>query len=166
MGLNDLSSCITNINLIKNTNKISIINKIFLVILFITHWIFMGGVATYFIWGSPDYDKILIFSLILLILTWTIIYKECMTSYYEKNIISEIIDTDNMRNPSLDLYCYNNNVTLYIEILINILMTFNFAFAMLRMEIPKFLVLIFIICMISNNLYFRFLDLLKNYKLV
>jgi len=163
MGLNDLSSSITNINIIMKTNKITNLNKIFLIIISLAHWVAMGGVATYFIWGNIKYDKYVLYSFICLIISW-ILYYDCVASYYEKIIIKDVIDIENMRNPSFDLFCYNNNITILIEIITFVLMIFNFAYVMLRNDIPKMIVFLYITSFTFLNLIFRYSDLLKIYN--
>jgi len=167
MGINDLSSSITNINILIKSNKISTINKFILLFGTITHWLFMGGISTYFVWGNVKYDKYILYSLIFIILQWFVIYQDCVASYYEKIIIKDEpeIDIDNMRNPSFDLFCYNNHATIVIEIIVAFLMIFNFALIMLRNNIPKIIVLIYIILSIFLNLFYRYYDLIKIYKL-
>jgi len=164
MGINDLSSSKKNINKLIKSKKITFINKIFLVIITITHLIFLGGISTYFIWENPKYDKYILYALLFLILSWAV-YQDCIASYYEKILIKDEINIDNMRNPSFNLFCYNNHITILIEIIINSLMVFNIALVMLRSNFSKIIVLLYIIVAIFINLFFRHADLLKLYKL-
>lgn len=163
MGINDLSSAIENIEKIKKTKLISKQNKIILVLIFIAHWLFMGGIATYFIWGQPKYDIYLICCLPFLIITWKL-FGDCSASYYEKKIIKDIINIDYIRNPSLNLFCYNNNITIIIEIVVSFLMNFNFGYIMIRNNMPTTIVFIYLIWATYSNIYHRREDLLKIYE--
>lgn len=164
MGINDLSSTIENVNKIKNSKIISKRNKINLILLFIVHWIFLGGIATYIIWRQPKYDKYILFCIVFLIITWKI-YDNCLVSYYEQEIIKDVLNINKIRNPSLNFYCNNNNITVFIEIIVSFIMNFNFAYIMLSNNFYPIFVLIFLIWSLYVTLYHRHIDLLKNYEL-
>ena len=165
MGINDLNSSLENIKKIYNSKLITLQNKIILVIGFILHWIFIIGIATYFIWGKPEYDIYLFYTLIFLFITWNFVWKDCIASYYEKKIIKNVLDLTRLRNPSINLYNYTNNVTILIDILICVLPTFNFAFVMIRNNFPNIIIFFYIIFSVMNNLFQRYTDLTETYEL-
>lgn len=161
MGLFNLFSSKQNINKIYKTDKISGQNKILLLFYFIMHWIIMIGLITYFIWRKPKYDIYLLYFFIFFLLTWTVVYNDCMFSYYEKKIIGEIIDITNMRNPSLNLYCDTNFITILLDTIIIIGVILNFAYIMLINNFQNYLIFLFLFFLIPYILFYRCIDLQK-----
>jgi hypothetical protein len=154
-----------NINFILNTDEISYNNKMILIFLFILHWVIVIAASTYFIWGNPNLDKCVFLVIFFLFITWVVVYNDCIISYYEKQIVKNILNVDKIRNPSITLYNYTNFKSITIEIIVQILLIFNYSFIFIRYGIPKIFILIFIILANIGHLYIRYQEIIDRYNI-
>jgi hypothetical protein len=148
------NSCINNIHKI-NTN-VSFKNKFILICLFIIHWIFVITICSYNLWGNKNTDFIIFGSLLFLIITWFFYFSQCVITYYEFKILKDSnLTFDEMYNPSMNLYCNNNSITILISTIIGILFIYTFQKTLLRYNFSKYFVLIFVLVSIFYWMYYR-----------
>lgn len=132
------------VSLIYYSDKIDIIDKYIVVILFFLHWIPMIFISSYyFLRGTKCHWFILVY-LCFFIVTWFLIYKDCIFSYYEKEILfgKGVFDFDAkyMANPSMALYMKINIFTILLFCTVIVFTLYAFYRALVGVGLPSIFV--------------------------
>ena len=141
MFCDDLCS---NLLLIYYSDKIDEIDKLIICILFFLHWTPMTFIGSYYFLRGTKCHWFIIIYLCFFIVTWFIIYKDCMFSYYEKEILfgKGVFDFDvkYMANPSIALYMKINIFTILLFCIVIFFTLYTFYRAFIGIGLPKVVV--------------------------
>jgi len=154
----------TNVLLIYYSDKIDVIDKLIICTLFFLHWIPMIFISSYYFLRGTKSHWFIITYLCFFIVTWFIIYKDCMFSYYEKEILfgKGVFDFDvkYMANPSMALYMKINIFTILLFCVIIAFTLYTFYQALIGIGLPNIIVSPLIAIFYIFMLYYRWQEYL------
>ena len=154
----------SNVLLIYYSKKIDYEEKLILITIFILHWIPMLFIGSYYFLRGTKCDYFVILYLIFFIVTWFFIYKDCMFSYYEKEILfgKGVFDFDvkYMANPSMALYMKVNLFTILLFCFVIFFTLYAFYKALDNLCLPKIILIPAISIFYIFILYYRWQEYL------
>jgi hypothetical protein len=141
--------------------------SIILLLLFLIHWAFVLIAITYIWWGRPQYDKIYLFALLLLIIHWLIL-GDCIISKIEKTIMhsqSELLEKPFL-NPSIQFYQGSSMFTLVISSLLPIMYIINMCYVLNRLKVNIVFIILAAFAFLAYSARFRIQEYqyIKNMK--